>query len=210
MDEKRKRIGIMGGTFDPIHYGHLLIAENAAVQYALDQVLFIPTGHSPHKAEQHITDAKHRCNMIRLAIADNPSFSLSTMEVTSEATSYTYRTLERLTECHPDEDFYFILGGDSLKDFESWRYPDRILKAAYILAAVRDDMAGEDFFGQIAHLNERCEAPRVFPLSTPNFSVSSRKIRELVQNQKTIRYMLPEIVRNYILENNLYMEELTK
>lgn len=204
MPERRKKTGIMGGTFDPIHYGHLLIAENAAAQYDLDEVWFMPTGQSPHKQQQNITDAGHRCEMIELAIVDNPKFYLSRLEVDSDETNYTYRTLSRLHELHPDEDFYFILGGDSLKSFEKWREPELILKSAYILAAIRDDVEGDSFQEQIDNLNHNYDSLGVFPLRTPKFTVSSRGIRELVKNKNTIRYMLPEQVREYIIKHNLY------
>lgn len=204
MEEKRKKIGILGGTFDPIHYGHLLIAENAAEQYALDEVWFMPTGQSPHKSKQSITDASLRCEMIRLAIEDNPGFRLSRLEAESHETNYTYRTLELLKSIHPDMDFYFILGGDSLKDFETWRNPEQILQMVCILAAVRDDVEGMAFQKQITCLCEKYHAKGIFPLHTPNYSVSSSRIRELIKNQRTVRYMLPENVRAYILEHELY------
>lgn len=206
MEEKRKRIGIMGGTFDPIHYGHLLIAENAAAQYSLDEVWFMPTGHSPHKVQTDISDALHRCAMIERAISDNPIFQLSHFEIESGETNYTYRTLGHLRALYPENDFYFILGGDSLKALEEWRKPERILQTAYILAAIRDDVEGSEFLKQIEHLNKKYSALGVFPLTTPNFSVSSRNIRDLVKKQKTIRYMLPEGVREYIDRHALYQE----
>lgn len=204
MEKKRKRIGIMGGTFDPIHYGHLLIAENAASQYSLTEVWFMPTGHSPHKVQTGISDALYRCEMIEQAISDNPIFQLSRFEIESEETNYTYRTLEHLRALYPENDFYFILGGDSLKDLENWRKPEKILQTAYILAAIRDDIEGSEFLKQIEHLNQKYSALGIFPLTTPNFSVSSRNIRDLVKKQKTIRYMLPECVREYIDKHALY------
>lgn len=206
MGESRKKIGIMGGTFDPIHFGHLLIAENAAQQYQLEEVWFMPTGTSPHKEQKYITDDEHRCEMIRLAIEGNPNFTLSLEEVESDRTNYTYQTLEELQEKYSENEFYFILGGDSLKNFESWRYPERVLKAAYLLAAVRDDMEGDMFWQQVSHLEQKYQAKGIFALRTPNSSVSSKEIRQRVYNQKTIRYMLPEKVRNYILENGLYRQ----
>ncbi len=204
MKENQRKIGIMGGAFDPIHYGHLLIAENAAAQYGLDQVVFMPTGQSPHKAKRHITDASYRCEMIRQAIADNPKFCLSTLELDLSGTNYTYRTLEHWKEQHPKDKLYFIMGGDSLKDFETWRYPDRILQAAYLLAAIRDDVEGTVFQEQIAYLRERYQTEYIFALNTPNFAVSSHRIRSLTEQGQTIRYMVPEPVREYILAHGLY------
>ena len=204
MSEKQIRTGIMGGAFDPIHYGHLLIAENAAAQYQLDKVIFIPSGHSPHKTKQHMTDAAHRCEMIRLAIWDNPCFDLSLFEIHSAGINYTYRTLEGLREQYPQDLFFFIMGGDSLQDFGHWKYPKRILDASCILAAVRDDVDGSNFERQKDELNAWYGTERIFRLNTPNFSVSSQHIRERAGSGRTIRYMLPEPVRDYIMEHQLY------
>lgn len=204
MVKERKRIGILGGAFDPIHYGHLLIAENAAAQYDLDEVIFMPTGQSPHKAKEYVTEAAHRCEMVRLAIADNPLFSLSRLEVDSEEIDYTYLTLETLKAQNPEQDYFFILGGDSLKDFQDWLHPERILAAACLLAAVRDDMEGSEFKQQLARLNEWYGQERVFRMYTPNVSVSSHEIRRRISEGKTVRYMLPEAVRRYIIDQKLY------
>lgn len=207
MEEKQKRIGIMGGAFDPIHYGHLLIAENAAAQYHLDEVHFMPTGQPPHKKKQKLADAAYRCEMIRLAIKDNPCFTLSRLEINAHEVNYTYLTLERIQAAHPGEELFFILGGDSLKDFRSWKNPERILKAACVLAAVRDDIDGSAFQTQMDGLNQWYGKERIFPLITPNFSVSSRNIRKRAAEQGTIRYMLPEPVRDYIFTHQLYQRE---
>lgn len=204
MENQKKKIGIMGGAFDPIHYGHLLIAENAAAQYSLDEVMFMVTGISPHKEKKHITDPVHRCEMTRRAISDNPVFSMSTLEIHAEETNYTYRTLEKLKELYPGCELYFIMGGDSLKDFENWRNPQRILMAANVLAAIRDNVEGDVFKRQIEHLRERFGTEGIYSLSTPNFTVSSHRIRSLVECGQTIRYMVPEPVREYIIEHGLY------
>lgn len=116
-----RKIGIMGGTFNPIHNGHLLIAENAMDQYQLDKIYFIPTGPSPHKGEQTIAAAQSRYEMIERAIYGNPGFAVSTIEIDSVETSYTCHTLEKLTFLYPDDRFYFIMGGDSLHDFPGWK-----------------------------------------------------------------------------------------
>lgn len=204
MEKQSKKIGIMGGAFDPIHYGHLLIAENAAAQFGLDEVIFMLTGISPHKEKKHITDPIHRCEMTKRAISDNPAFSMSTLEIHAEETNYTYRTLEKLKALYPGYELYFIMGGDSLKDFENWRNPQRILMAANVLAAIRDNVEGDVFERQIAHLRERFGTEGIYSLSTPNFTVSSRRIRSLVERGQTIRYMVPEPVREYIIEHGLY------
>ena len=124
MCEKRKRVGIMGGTFDPIHIGHLILGETAYEQFDLDQVLFMPAGNPPHKRNRlHRATDEQRSEMVRRAIASNPHFSLSLEEMNEDGFTYTYRTLERLRAEHPDTDYFFILGADSLFDFDKWREP---------------------------------------------------------------------------------------
>ncbi len=201
-----QRIGIMGGTFDPIHYGHLMIAENAREQFNLEKVLFLPTGHSPHKQEQYVTDSLHRCRMVSLAIADNPVFSLNKMEVESQETSYTYVTMQKLKEAYTNAELFFILGADSLFDFELWRKPEEILKSCRILAACRKHRQEEGFFRQIAYLNEKYQ-DRFFPLDTPNLEVSSQDIRRRLQYGRPIRYLVPETVESYIRKHHLYEGE---
>lgn len=206
MDAVHKKIGIFGGTFNPIHYGHLLIAENACDQFQLDHVIFLPTGHAPHKAFSGEEMSVHRCRMVEAAIADNRNFSISYREIRNSGVNYTYATLEALQREHPQCEFYFILGADSLFYFDEWMHPERICESAKILAAVRDTLDEERLDTQIRYLREKfqCEC---FRLNTPNFSVSSRELRERVANGKTIRYMVPDSVADYIRENRLYQEE---
>ena len=139
MCKERKRIGIMGGTFDPIHIGHLILGETAYEQFHLDQVLFMPAGNPPHKRNRsnRATD-EQRTEMVKIAIASNPHFALSLEEMNQDGFTYTYRTLERLKRQNPDTDYFFIMGADSLYEFEKWREPGRILAACTVLVATRD------------------------------------------------------------------------
>lgn len=198
-----QKIGIMGGTFNPIHNGHLLIAENALCQYRLDKIYFIPTGLSPHKGEQEMIPAKIRYEMIERAIYGNPGFTVSSIEIDSPKTSYTYHTLEKLSALYPDNRFYFIMGGDSLRDFPSWRNPKRICELCHLLAAVRNDM-NMDMLYRYADAINRNFGGTVDLLNTPSFAVSSHEIRKRVRNHDSIRYLVPEEVRIYIEENQLY------
>lgn len=200
-----KRIGIMGGTFNPIHNGHLMIAENAREQYCLDQVMFIPTGHSPLRHKQRITDAVYRCEMVSLAIADNPWFVLNEIEIHSLETSYTFRTVEKLKEDYKNVELFFILGADSLFDFESWRNPERILEHCKVLAAYRKHQRQNEFFQYITELNEKYPG-KFYPLDTPSLEVSSQEIRQRIQEDKTIRYLVPREVEAYIQKNKLYFK----
>lgn len=204
-DNIRRRIGVMGGTFNPIHYGHLMIAENAREQFSLEQVLFVPTGRSPLKHKQQVTDKVHRCAMVDLAISDNPCFTLDELEIKSTEVSYTFLTVKKLKEYYISSELFFILGADSLFDFESWRNPELILENCSILAAYREHQRQEEFFHQISYLNEKY--PRKFcPLDTPNLEVSSQEIRQRVSEGRSIRYLVPEAVETYIRDNKLYLD----
>ncbi|MGN0433508.1 MAG: nicotinate (nicotinamide) nucleotide adenylyltransferase, partial [Bilifractor sp.] len=130
-EERKRKIGIMGGTFDPIHIGHLILGEAARQQFSLDKVFFMPAGNPPHKRNRAgRAGDEQRVDMVRLAIASNPGFELSLFEMNEDGYSYTYRTLEMLRNKNPDMDFYFIMGADSLFDFDQWREPQRIVNAA--------------------------------------------------------------------------------
>ena len=139
MEKKNRKIGIMGGTFDPIHIGHLILGEAAYEQFGLDEVWFLPAGNPPHKRNRagRAKDAQ-RVEMVRRAIASNPHFVLCTKEMKDEGYTYSYRTLEAMRKEHPCTEFYFIIGADSLFYFDEWKNPERICAAAKLLVATRD------------------------------------------------------------------------
>jgi len=207
VSDTKHRVGIFGGTFHPIHYGHLIIAENACEQYDLERVIFMPTGRAPHKAYAGADMDTHRCRMVELAIADNPLFQISYREVRSQSVNYTYQTLRRLNEEFPDTAFYFILGADSLFDFDQWRHPELICREAVVLAAVRDDLNEERVDVQIEALTEQLQG-EIHRLNTPNFNISSKNIRERIRNGRSIRYLTPDAVVQYIRQNRLYQSDL--
>ncbi len=200
-----KRIGIMGGTFDPIHNGHLLIAENAYEQLQLDEVRFIPTGRSPHKQGRHILDGAQRLQMVRLAIAGNPAFVVDDRELRSDALSYSALTLTQMYRELPDAKLFFIMGGDSLRDFKTWYEPQTICACATLVAAARDACDQDCLQAYKKELQELFEA-EVELLDTPNLSVTSSEIRERVAAGRSIRYQVPDAVLEYILENQIYHE----
>ena len=203
-ENQKQRIGLMGGTFNPIHYGHLLIAENAYEQFQLDEVIFLPTGQSPHKDARQILGAKERMEMIRLAIADNPHFSCSDYEIHKEGISYTYLTVQAFYEQLSDGELFFIMGADSLAYFDSWMRPDEISRMSTILAAVRDGLNLEKLY-PIRDFLQQKYGTKVGFINTPNFSVSSRMIRQRMIQRHSIRYLVPEIVERYLTEHNVYL-----
>lgn len=203
-NRKNRRIGLMGGTFDPIHYGHLLIAENAYEQFQLDEVIFLPTGHSPHKDVRQILDAEERMEMIQLAIADNPHFTCSDYEIQKDGISYTYLTVQAFYEQAAGDDLFFIMGADSLAYFDSWMRPDEISRMSTILAAVRDGLNMEELL-PIREFLQQKYGTRIGFINTPNFSVSSRMIRQRIAKQHSIRYLVPDAVEQYLKEHHVYL-----
>lgn len=206
---KKRKIGIMGGTFDPIHIGHLILGEQAYGQLALEKVLFLPSGNPPHKKARfgRATD-EQRVEMVRLSIADNPHFELSLTEMQDEgySYSYTYRTLERMNREHPDEEYYFIIGADSLLTLENWRKPDRICQNCKIVVAVRDRTPDEIINQEIQRLSEKYQGT-FLRLDTPEIDLSSACIRKRISEGLTIRYYVPNSVRDFIYQNQIYQNK---
>lgn len=198
-----KKTGIMGGTFNPIHMGHLIIAEKAREQFKLGEVLFLPSGVPYMKDCREVLPGKIRMEMTGLAIQGNPFFAVSAMEVEREGRTYTYETLEKLREQNPDTEYYFILGADSLWKIETWKNPERIFAACHILAAVREDKSSEDMEKQSVYLKEKFGAS-IFLLQTGHVEISSSMIRSLCREGNSIRYLVPEAVYNYIVQKKLY------
>lgn len=207
--EKRRKVGIMGGTFDPIHVGHLILGEKAYEQLGLDQVLFMPCGNPPHKKNRpgRASD-EQRVEMVRLAIQENPHFSLSLAEMYEDGYSYTYRTLEKLTAENPDTDYYFIIGADSLFTLESWREPERILQHCMMVVATRNEATVEELDREMKRLSQKLHG-RFIRLDTLNMDVSSAMLREWVAEEKSIRYYTVAPVTQYIAENGIYKQDET-
>lgn len=196
----------MGGTFNPLHIGHLIIAERAREQFHLDEVLFLPCGTPYMKNYKEILSGEIRAHLVQLAIEENPFFALSTIEIEKEGNTYTYQTLATLHEQNPNTEYYFILGADSLWNIENWKEPEKIFENCHILAAMRDDKSEEDMKQQAAALEEKFHAS-IFLLKTSHIGVSSSIIRELIKEGNSIRYLVPETVYDYIITNKLYKDD---
>jgi nicotinate-nucleotide adenylyltransferase len=192
------RLGILGGTFDPVHLGHLILAETAREENSLDRVLFIPTGLPWRKSGRNIAPAEHRLAMLRLAIEGNDSFEISTVEVDRGGPSYTADTLEELGDTYPGADFFFIMGEDSLADLPNWRRPQRIVELATLLVAGRGGAEGPP-----GSAPPGLEA-RVEWLRMPLVQISATDIRERVRRGRSVRYFVPAAVEEYIREHGLY------
>ena len=163
----------------------------------------MPNGNPPHKAGQVNASMADRTHMAKLAVSDNPHLKVSDFEKTPQDYHYTYATLEFLKRKHPDTDYYFILGADSLVHFHTWMEPKRICDACSILAATRDHMESEALNGRIQELSGMFGA-HIYPMETPNIDISSNMIRERVRTGRSIRYYVPAAVEEYIYKRGLY------
>ncbi|MCR5399266.1 MAG: nicotinate-nucleotide adenylyltransferase [Lachnospiraceae bacterium] len=200
-----KKVGILGGTFNPIHLGHLILAEHALCEYHLDEILFIPTGISHFKGPDVVLDKKIRVAMTGGAIEDNHGFALSTIETDRPGNSYTFETLEILKTTNPDTDYYLILGADTLFQIEQWMHPEIIMMNAKILTAVRKGQSTEELKDKAAELMRKFGA-EIYVLKTPYIDISSTDIRNRIKEGKSIRYMVADRTLEYIEKHGLYKD----
>jgi len=199
------RLGLLGGSFDPVHYGHLLLAECCREQAQLDEVWFLPAATSPHKQSQTRTPAEQRVEMLQLAIAGQESFRLCRTEIERGGISYTVDTLAQLSAEAPARELFFLLGADSLEDLPRWREPDLICQLALPLVVSRPG-APPPNFGVLARLvsPERLDEIRRHHVEMPQIDLSSRDIRSRVASGLSIRYRTPRAVEKYIETHGLY------
>ncbi|MBI5142440.1 MAG: nicotinate (nicotinamide) nucleotide adenylyltransferase [Nitrospirae bacterium] len=214
--------GILGGTFNPVHFGHLRAAEEVRTALGLDSVIFIPASRPPHKTEE-IADASHRMNMVRAAISGHPAFSASDIEIKRPDISYSVNTLEELRRLRPGHEFCFILGMDAFLDLASWKSPERVVSLADIAVITRppyrfaelaaspflqgfqsDTLAAMDSGGARAESVKMLSGRSAHIVPVTAMDISSTAIRRIVKSGGSIRYLLPEAVESYILFNKLY------
>ncbi|GIX03010.1 MAG: putative nicotinate-nucleotide adenylyltransferase [Planctomycetaceae bacterium] len=212
------RIGVYGGTFDPVHWGHLILAEQCREQLALDEVWFIPAGEPPHKLAGDRTPGRQRQEMLELALAGHPAFKLSEIELQRPGPSFTVETLEELHRRHPEHQWWLLLGADALRDFPGWRQPERIAQLARIAAVNRhlviphagimsdphrlpphDVTAFQQRFGE-----------RLDVVCMPPVGLSASDIRQRAAQGRSIRYLVPRAVEMYILQHGLYRSDQTE
>ncbi len=202
------RIGLMGGTFDPIHYGHLLAAEEARKGLNLDEVLFIPTGIPPHKDPKSLTPSDHRYAMTVVATLDHPFFRVSRIEIDWVGPSYTVDTLRALRArefgADPLPEFYFITGLDAVLEILTWKQPEEIVSLCRLVAVSRPGYNPR----RMEELPARVRSA-ILPLEIPLLAISSTEIRRRVREGRSIRYLVPPSVEHYIAKNRLYLPEGT-
>ncbi|MBT9134012.1 MAG: putative nicotinate-nucleotide adenylyltransferase [Firmicutes bacterium] len=191
------RIGVMGGTFDPIHLGHLVTAEAVRHRFGLQQVVFVPTGRPPHKRGNDVSSAEHRYVMTFLAVLSNPEFGVSRIEIDRLGYSYTFDTMLALGEMYgPDCELYFITGADVMRDIHTWHRAPELLTLCHFVAASRPDYTLCERFRQGGHIHL---------VEVPAMAISSTDLRRRVRAGEPIRYLVPEAVENYIYEHRLYL-----
>lgn len=197
------KIGIMGGTFNPIHLGHLMLGEYIREGIGLDKVLFIPTGEPPHKDKSKVIGGVHRKAMTELSIEDNPYFFLSSIELDRKDKSYTIDTITEIKSKYKDDTFVMIIGPDSLMSIESWKDSSKLLREIDFIVADRTSREKKDLVEEIKRLNLKYSI-NIKHLDIPLLEISSTEIRDRVRKNKSIKYLVKENVYRYILENDLY------
>jgi nicotinate-nucleotide adenylyltransferase len=199
------RIGIFGGTFDPVHLGHLILAEQCREQGRLEQVWFVPTAHPPHKSGRGLTPFAQRAEMLALAAAGQPAFHVENLEELRPGPSYTADTLDEIRRRQPAAELVLVLGSDALRDLPSWHEPDRIVRQAGLLVAVRPGYSLPD----AGELRSSLDLPRSCPLrleavEMPMIDISSRELRARAALGRSLRYLVPRSVECYIDAHRLY------
>ncbi|MFO1065677.1 MAG: nicotinate-nucleotide adenylyltransferase [Pirellulales bacterium] len=207
LDTNGQRIGIFGGTFDPVHQGHLLIAECIREALALDEVRFMPAAVSPFKQHVPPSEAKHRVEMVKLAIGGNPDFVCDDREIRRGGTSYTVETLRELQREHPDAKLFLMMGADALADLDQWREPAEICRLAFIAVAARGGRPAPNLEVLQKYLpaNEPSDSQQ-HVVSIPQVDISSSEIRDAIRGGRSIRYQVPASVAAYIAAHGLYRD----
>lgn len=202
-ESRKKRTGIIGGTFNPVHIGHLILAENAYDSLRLDKVIFMPTGKSYLKDPSKILPAQARIELLNAAVYGNDHFSVSDYETKKSGNTYTFETLTELNSVDEDEELYFMIGEDSFYSIESWREPKIIFDNCVLVVAPRDHEPDEKLVAIRMHLEETYGA-KIELLDAPDIDISSSMIRERIKKGKSIRYYVPEAVEKIIYEHGYY------
>lgn len=199
------KIGICGGTFDPIHLGHLAVAELVRSEYNLDKVLFIPSGMPPHKNLENVTAPIHRLNMVKCAVSSNPFFEAVALEVERSGYTYTVDTLKELRGLYPEgTEFYYIIGADVVMDLLSWKNAPEVFKLTNFIAVMRPGFSNEAFNERLVFLRSKYEM-NISSYQIPLLDISSTFVRDRIKEKKSVKYLVDRDVEEYIIENHLYL-----
>ena len=201
----KTKVGIMGGTFDPIHNGHLILAEYARVDLNLEKVLFIPTGKPPHKKNENISAVDYRYDMTLLAINENPYFDLSPVEIQREGITYTIDTIRRLKREYISTEFYFIIGSDSFHNLHRWKDYEILLTLCKFIIAKRPNIGDIELEKKVEKLNN-LYGDSFHILDAPLIDISSTEIRNRITKGLSIKYLVPNEIEDYIRKTKLYIK----
>lgn len=204
-DRQVSRLGIMGGTFDPIHYGHLVAAEGARYEYRLEKVIFIPAGQPPHKPNIKLTDPWQRFEMTRLAVTSNPYFEEMPIEIERPGPSYAIDTVSEISRLFPGAQIFFITGADAVFKILSWKRVEELLSICKFIAATRPGYKLDEMWKKIGTLPQDLKK-NIFCMEVPALAISSTDIRQRVREGRPIKYLLPEPVEEYIASNSIYQD----
>ena len=197
------KLGILGGTFDPVHYGHLLLAEACRLQLSLDQVRLVPAGSPPHKTGMNITDGHARADMLQLAVSGYPEFVVDRRELRREGKSFTVSTLADFRKDFADAELFFLMGADSLRDIPTWREPDRICELATVVAVNRPGLP-EPTHSQVVEWIGEDLAKGVMTVAMPGTNISATDLRQRVRDGLGLRFLVPRAVEAYIDQHGIY------
>lgn len=198
------KVGVFGGTFDPIHNGHLIMASFIHDEMKLDKILFLPSGNPPHKTKKKISDEKIRAEMVKIAIKNDSRFDISLLEHGGSEPDYTFNTMTKLCELNPENEYYFIIGGDSLRNIDSWYRYEELLKLIHFIVIDRVSRDEKPLLELVEKFNRNAKG--LHYLNMPLIELSSTLIRSRVKENKSIEYMTPKAVIDLIKENGLYNE----
>ena len=202
---KKRKVGIMGGSFDPIHFGHLVVANEVLNIYKLDEIIFVPAGNPPHKNGLK-ADSFHRLLMVNMAVLTNDKFSVSDLEIKNSEKSYTLNTLREFHKLYENTEFYFITGTDALINLPNWYESEELLKICRFIAVSRPGISMEEAKSKISEIQKKLGG-NIEMLQVPMLQISSTNIRKRFKMGISAKYLLPETVEQYIIKNELYVEE---
>lgn len=192
-----RRLGIMGGTFDPIHHGHLVAASEVAAEFQLDEVIFVPTGQPWQKAGRSVTEAEHRYLLTVIATASNPRFTVSRVDIDRSGPTYTIDTLRDIHQMYPDDELFFITGADAMAQIMSWKRVEELWNLAHFVSVSRPGYLTDDFG----------RSDQISLMEIPAMAISSTDLRERASNGKPVWYLVPDGVVQYITKHRLYQDE---
>ena len=199
-----KSIAIMGGTFDPIHYGHLATAEAVRYAFGIEKVVFIPAGCPAHKEQEKVSQKEHRYQMTVLATASNPNFEVSRMELDRPGVTYSVDTVAQIRQvCGEDTKLYFITGADAVHDLDTWKTPERLITLCEFIAVTRPGYQKKDLAAEVGQI-QTLYPGKIHYFEVPALEISSSDIRSRIRKGMPVKYLLPETVEEYIQNHHLY------